>query len=72
MSNKQVPEYPNPFAMWEPVMEFWFKAMFAGTQQAFQFWAAPFGPPPAEEREEEGDLDVPGPFERDFEDSLHA
>lgn len=72
MPDKQAPDYPNPFSVWEPLMEFWFNTMLAGTQHTLHLWMSPFNPPLEDEREEKGDLDIPGPLERDFEDSLHA
>ncbi|MGY6636021.1 MAG: hypothetical protein ABS49_00705 [Erythrobacter sp. SCN 62-14] len=72
MSDKEPYALFNPFAMWEPVINFWFGAMTAATQETLKFWQNPFNPPLEDEREVEGDLDIPGPLEREFEHNLHA
>jgi hypothetical protein len=72
MSDKEPYGPFNPFAIWEPVMNFWFGAMMAATQESMKFWQNPFNPPLEDEREVEGDLDIPGPLEREFEHNLHA
>ncbi|MFN3991244.1 MAG: hypothetical protein ACK4IS_13415 [Erythrobacter sp.] len=72
MSEKE--SYPpfNPFAMWEPMTNFWLDMMTAAMQESLKFWQHPFNRPLEDEREVEGDLDIPGPLERDFEHNLHA
>ncbi|MGY6552404.1 MAG: hypothetical protein ACXIT4_10985 [Erythrobacter sp.] len=72
MTDKQPDGYSNPFALWEAMMNFWLNAMLAGTQQSFNMSKFLFSPPPEDEREVEGDLDIPGPIEREGERNLHA
>ncbi len=72
MSEKEPYGFFNPFAMWNPFINFWFGTMTAATQETLKFWRYPFNPPLEDEREVEGHLDIPGPLERDFEHNLHA
>ena len=72
MTDDRYAAFANPLALWEPMMQFWAGAMMAATGESIKFWNFPFNPPAPDEREVEGDLDIPGPLERDFEHNLHA
>jgi len=72
MADKQPDGFFNPFALWQPVMNFWFGTMMASTEETFKLWRYPFSRPLGDEHEVEGDLDIPGPLERDHEHNLHA
>ncbi len=65
-------DLPPQFALCEQMMTAWFETMLAATDQYFRFWCAPFAQPLGHAAEEPGDLDVPGPLERDHEHNLFA
>ena len=65
-------ELPEQFLLCERMMASWFETCLAATDQWFKLWMFPFAPPPADQVEQEGDLDVPGPLERDHEHNLFA
>ncbi|WAT18934.1 hypothetical protein OZN62_05010 [Aurantiacibacter sp. MUD11] len=66
------PELPPHLVLCEELMAAWFETMLAATDQCFKFWMSPFAPPLEDEVEQAGDLDIPGPLERDLEHNLFA
>lgn len=70
--NRQSPAIVDPLALWAPVMDYWLDAMMSASRMGVNLWLRPFNPPLEDEREVEGDLDIPGPLEREFEHNLHA
>lgn len=54
------------------LMSSWLEACLATNQHCVGLWAQPFAPPLPDEIEQPGDLDIPGPLERDNERKLFA
>lgn len=65
-------ELPGQFVLCEQLMTTWFETWLAATDQCFRLWMFPFAPPLADDVEQPGDLDMPGPLERDHEHNLFA
>jgi hypothetical protein len=66
------PGWPVQIALCEEFVATWFETMLAATDLYFRFCLAPFAPPLEDTIEEPGDLDIPGPLERDHEHHLFA
>ncbi|MCB2065290.1 MAG: hypothetical protein KDE15_01470 [Erythrobacter sp.] len=65
-------ELPAQFVVGEHMMIAWFESMLAMSEQCVRLWTLPFAPPLEHAHEPPGELEMPGPLERDHEHNLFA
>lgn len=65
-------QFPPQIHLGGELMAAWFKTMLAASDQWFKFWTLPFSTPIDHEKAGAGELDIPGPLERDHEHNLFA